>query len=43
MPRRTRRQLVGKDEAFVQYSRERRLARLAAVLHRQWKFRKESR
>lgn len=43
MPRRTRRQLVGKDEAFMQYVRERRIAVLAASLHSQWIKRKESR
>lgn len=43
MPRRTRRQLVGKEEATLQYGRERQLVVLAAALHSQWKNRKESR
>lgn len=43
MPRRTRRQLVGKEEAFRQYGRERRLAVLAASLRRQWRNRQEAR
>jgi hypothetical protein len=40
MPRRTRRQLVGKEEAIMQYGRERQLVVLAAALRRQWTDRK---
>lgn len=43
MPRRSRRQMVGKEEAIAQYGRERQLVVLAAALRRQWKNRKELR
>ena len=36
MPRRTRRQLVGKQEDYERYVRERRLVFLRAALRSQW-------
>jgi hypothetical protein len=43
MPRRTRRQLVGRQEHIDRARQVRQLAALATVLHRQWTNRKESR
>lgn len=37
MPRRTRKQLVGKKEDRERRERERKLEQLAAALHREWR------
>jgi hypothetical protein len=41
MPRRTRRQVVGKYEAHAHRDQERRLQLLAEVLHRAWEQRQQ--